>query len=85
MAIIKACFNGLSPTESVTLNDTIYRNGAIIEVEEDCINPYVNVGVAFKISSKSDLEEALKVQDLEYKNLIKRVEILERAQRRGEQ
>lgn len=83
MAIIKVCFNGISPTETVNINGELHRNGAIVEAEEAFLMPYVGAGVAFEIKTKTDLEEALKVQDLENRNLLKRIEILEKAGGKG--
>lgn len=77
---IQVCFNGLAPAESVTIGEQIIKNGAIVMEDERFLMPYIEQGIAFKVTTEADITEALKVQALTIKNEEKR----EKAQKGGD-
>jgi hypothetical protein len=75
----KVIFKGLSPTDSVTFENQILKNGAIVDMPVAIADAYLKLKLAYEIT---DMNEAQKYQKLEEKNAQKREDILIKANTR---
>lgn len=62
---MKIQFERLGPTETVTYDGRIYKNGAVVEMEESHARAYLNAKLAVMVE---DVQKALARVKLEEKN-----------------
>ncbi|WP_129596030.1 hypothetical protein [Anaerophilus nitritogenes] len=78
----KIIFKGLSPRDSITYEDKIFKNGAIVEMPINIADAYIKTKLAYEIS---DMNEAKNFQKLETTSMQKRKAIEEKAKaKKGE-
>ncbi|GMG96255.1 hypothetical protein [Tepidimicrobium xylanilyticum] len=75
-------FRGLGPTGNVVYKDEdgktkIIEDGAIVEMEEEKANAYINLNLAYEVL---DEDEARKVQQQVLKNKTRREEVVKVAE-----
>jgi len=73
--MIKVIFRGLGPTGNVIYDKKRIENGAIVEMDKDTAQAYINVGLAYEVV---DDKTAKEMQDHVIKTNKKRKEITEK-------
>jgi hypothetical protein len=74
----KILLTGFGPRDNITHNGKIYRNGAVVEMEDAHADAYINANLAEEVAG-ADAPEALALQALEEKNAKRRDQILQKA------